>query len=357
MPHYEFMTIASMAASANHLTSLFRSLTRTIQSQGGVLRRIENLGLRPLAYRIRAHRKYNIIGRFIRFSVQANPVLMREIERALKNDEEIVRSLVVKRPLVPPNELFHPTEFDPKSDGKHAEDRASIKEREESRALVDYYAAKTLLSAGLLSKEDLSRLPRHSSDSLWDSRVQKLNEQVSEQTAQEIRKLDEKLTIDQIQMKERVEEESKLVEQLQLKEQEKMESKRKQREEFRSLENQRAIYRFWTYTLIGLMNKVKKVLKKEFDELQADGKRLNEQQKIERINERFQLDARTALKKFDDKGIEAILALTKNEPNPLTTLTGINADNFTWKRRTEETLQTSTTSAVPPSSATASSTA
>ncbi len=63
MPLYEFMCVASAASSAEVLAKLLQRTNEVVKQGGGVLRRVENLGLRPLADRIKAHRKYHNVGR------------------------------------------------------------------------------------------------------------------------------------------------------------------------------------------------------------------------------------------------------------------------------------------------------
>jgi ribosomal protein S6 len=68
----------------------------------GVFRRVENLGTRPLAYRMKAHMKYNTVGRFVRLFIQASPLLCRDVETRLRVDDNIVRTMTIKHQQVAP---------------------------------------------------------------------------------------------------------------------------------------------------------------------------------------------------------------------------------------------------------------
>lgn len=101
MPHYEIMCIATATAPSSHLVQLFKKAGTVLQQRHGVFRSIEHFGLRPLAYRMRAHAKYNEVGRYIRLRVQANPSALKEFEHRLKVDEQVVRFMTFKHELAP----------------------------------------------------------------------------------------------------------------------------------------------------------------------------------------------------------------------------------------------------------------
>lgn len=58
-------------------------------------------GIRPLAYRMRSHMKWNTIGRYMRFFLQVSPNTLKEVEHRLKVDEEVVRHMTLKREMAP----------------------------------------------------------------------------------------------------------------------------------------------------------------------------------------------------------------------------------------------------------------
>jgi len=99
MPHYELMCIASTNASSKELATLLSKVSNIAVQGGGVVRAVDNLGTRPLAYRMRAHAKYISTGRFFRIQLQTNPTTAISIQRLLVQDQFMVRCLCLHKPL------------------------------------------------------------------------------------------------------------------------------------------------------------------------------------------------------------------------------------------------------------------
>jgi small subunit ribosomal protein S6 len=196
MPHYELMCVASPAATAGQLTNLFKILSSVINRGGGVFRRLENLGTRPLAYRMHKNQKYCNSGRYIRVNIQANPNLLRDVQKRLLIDDQILRFLTMRQELAPSthnksdrkNKLLQQNqESNSTSQAVNIDNiqlpanakqpapltQGSIAALQSSSAL-DYYAARTLLTAGRISREEIMRLPRHNFDAAWESQREKL---------------------------------------------------------------------------------------------------------------------------------------------------------------------------------------
>src|SRR5579883_2097711 len=102
MPLYDIMCIASTTASNAHLVNVLRKSAQTLVSNGGAVRGIEHIGIRPLAYRMKASGKFNEMGRYMRFRVQASPTALAAFEKRLRLDEEIVRLLTLKQDAIAP---------------------------------------------------------------------------------------------------------------------------------------------------------------------------------------------------------------------------------------------------------------
>ncbi len=101
MPFYEVMTIASARSTAANLVTLMRRVSTEVVKRGGVVRGVDHLGVRPLAYRMKAHQAYHELGRYIRLRVEASPEALRELEHRLRVDEQVVRWLTIKRSTAP----------------------------------------------------------------------------------------------------------------------------------------------------------------------------------------------------------------------------------------------------------------
>ncbi len=167
MPFYEVMCIATMSASQQHLLTLFNRIHTVCQAGGGVIRSIDNLGLRPLASRMRAHTKYNNIGRYIRLQIQVNPDVYSEIVNRLNIDTEIIRQLTIKHFIVP---QIHPkTPFFLTKNMYDVPTIPSVNTISQVRHTtpIDYYIAKTLLNKGLIPKTQIMELPRYHADKQW----------------------------------------------------------------------------------------------------------------------------------------------------------------------------------------------
>jgi len=127
------------------------------------------MGVRPLAFRMRAHKKYNEYGRFIRLRMQMNPKTFQEVQNQLKLDDNFVRLTAIKIPFAPTRPpAFVDDILDTQGSAMQqypfaTEGLASLMRR---RYSLDYYAARTLLKAGLLSREYVQSLPR------WNDKIQ-----------------------------------------------------------------------------------------------------------------------------------------------------------------------------------------
>lgn len=104
---------------------------------------------------MKAHQKYNYVGRYIRIRVQASPQTLLDVNHRLKVDEEVVRHRAFKvkdfaplppkkQKLGPQVEIFSPHEGSSTPVGSE----------------LDYFAARTLMQKGLLTRENISQLSK-----------------------------------------------------------------------------------------------------------------------------------------------------------------------------------------------------
>ncbi|KAL7497926.1 hypothetical protein ACHAWT_009435 [Skeletonema menzelii] len=102
MVFYECLMTAKNTAHYNNLTSLMKDISLKIVNNGGIVRSIQNHGVRQLPHRFRAKyadregNRYYEKGRFISVFYDANPGVMREVEGILNLDEQILRNTHLK---------------------------------------------------------------------------------------------------------------------------------------------------------------------------------------------------------------------------------------------------------------------
>jgi small subunit ribosomal protein S6 len=92
MPTYELVVVARKT----NFASLLKRYGETVLGAGGVLRRIESLGTRRLAYPMQAHQQTHLTGRYLRVEFEGAPTLPRELDRRLKIDEDVIRHMLVR---------------------------------------------------------------------------------------------------------------------------------------------------------------------------------------------------------------------------------------------------------------------
>lgn len=156
MPTYEIMTIAGARATSSHLADLVKRLSVDVIGSGGVVRGIDHLGLRPLAYRMRSHKKYHNIGRYFRITLQSSPQVLDGITQTLRQDSHIVKYLVTKQKDIAPKQVFRPPQvfYEPLMDNGGYDLLARGSE-------LDLRVAAMLVERGLATPRELNELPKH----------------------------------------------------------------------------------------------------------------------------------------------------------------------------------------------------
>jgi len=169
MPLYEVLCITSKTASQHHLISLFKKCSASLAKRGGVFRGIENLGVRPLAHRYRAHGKQNDVGRFLRLRVQANPSVLSALQHRLKLDEGVLRTVAIKQKEMAPK--GEPTKIPWERPLPFDEATGSALR---TFTNMDYEAAKLLLQYGVLTREQIQSIPTHSQVRAATEKIRKM---------------------------------------------------------------------------------------------------------------------------------------------------------------------------------------
>jgi small subunit ribosomal protein S6 len=92
MALYEHVLIARQDISAQQAEALNDQLKSLIEEQGGTVAKIEYWGLRNLTYRIKKNRK----GHYSLLAIDAPAPAVKEMERQLSINEDVLRYLTVK---------------------------------------------------------------------------------------------------------------------------------------------------------------------------------------------------------------------------------------------------------------------
>ena len=92
MALYEHVLIARQDISAQQAEALNEELKALIEGQGGHIAKIEYWGLRNLTYRIKKNRK----GHYSLLAIDAPPAAVKEMERQLSLNEDVLRTLTVR---------------------------------------------------------------------------------------------------------------------------------------------------------------------------------------------------------------------------------------------------------------------
>ena len=92
MTKYESVLIARQDLGASQVSNIVAEMSNVIASQGGEVVRVDNWGLKNLAYRIKKNRK----GHYVLLNISAPAQAIAEYERLLRVNEDIIRYMTVK---------------------------------------------------------------------------------------------------------------------------------------------------------------------------------------------------------------------------------------------------------------------
>ena len=92
MANYESVLIARQDLGAAQVNSLVSDLSEVIKKEGGEVVKVDNWGLKNLAYRIKKYRK----GHYVLLNIVAPSSAISEYERLIRLNEDIIRYMTVK---------------------------------------------------------------------------------------------------------------------------------------------------------------------------------------------------------------------------------------------------------------------
>lgn len=92
MANYESVLIARQDLGASQVSNIVSDLSDIIKKEGGEVVRVDNWGLKNLAYRIKKNRK----GHYVVMNIAAPANAIAEFERIMRFNEDIIRYITVK---------------------------------------------------------------------------------------------------------------------------------------------------------------------------------------------------------------------------------------------------------------------
>lgn len=92
MANYESVLIARQDLGASQVSSLVSDLSGIISAQGGEVVRVDNWGLKNLAYRVKKNRK----GHYVVLNISAPAQAIAEYERLMRVNEDVIRYMTIR---------------------------------------------------------------------------------------------------------------------------------------------------------------------------------------------------------------------------------------------------------------------
>mmetsp|Transcript_51413 Transcript_51413/g.60098 ORF Transcript_51413/g.60098 Transcript_51413/m.60098 type:complete len:135 (+) Transcript_51413:133-537(+) len=99
---YECVLTTKHSSPYYALTNLMKSISYKVVENGGIVRGVQNHGIRSLPHRFKARypdiegNRYYKDGRFVSIYYDSSPQIMRDVESILFSDEEVLRSTHIK---------------------------------------------------------------------------------------------------------------------------------------------------------------------------------------------------------------------------------------------------------------------
>ncbi|XP_071113026.1 small ribosomal subunit protein bS6m-like [Haliotis cracherodii] len=97
MPSYEMSLIIKAALKRPELSHVIRRTCESLIGKGGIIRSMENLGLRPLPYKMACQGKKQTEGNYVLINFDSSPESVTNIQDDLKRDVDIIRPSILRR--------------------------------------------------------------------------------------------------------------------------------------------------------------------------------------------------------------------------------------------------------------------
>ncbi len=92
MPHYEHVFLARQDLAQAQVDALAEAATAIVETNQGKVTKVENWGLRSLAYKIAKNRKAH----YVMLNIDAPAGVVAELERQTQINEDVIRYMTVK---------------------------------------------------------------------------------------------------------------------------------------------------------------------------------------------------------------------------------------------------------------------
>ena len=92
MQKYESVLIARQDLGASQVNNIVSNLSEVIKKEGGEVVRVDNWGLKTLAYRIKKNRN----GHYVIMNISAPANAIAEYERIMRFNEDIIRYMTIR---------------------------------------------------------------------------------------------------------------------------------------------------------------------------------------------------------------------------------------------------------------------
>ena len=92
MQKYESVLIARQDLGASQVNNIVSDLSEVIKKEGGEVVRVDNWGLKTLAYRIKKNRK----GHYVLMNISAPANAIAEYERVMRFNEDFIRYMTLR---------------------------------------------------------------------------------------------------------------------------------------------------------------------------------------------------------------------------------------------------------------------
>lgn len=124
MKLYETVFIVRQDATPNQVETLAQDYTKIIRDNGGDVAKTEFCGLRSLAYPIKKNGK----GHYVLMNIKAPADIVKEVERQMKLNENVLRFLTIKVEAHDPNPspLMQQKNFNPDRNRGYDDDQDDL---------------------------------------------------------------------------------------------------------------------------------------------------------------------------------------------------------------------------------------